>query len=64
MKNCSRRSFLKSGAAVAGGAVASRSVPTWAPPAADPAPAVVPNSSAFAGLPEPAKSMINVEAKA
>lgn len=38
MKNPSRRNFLKAGAAVAGGAIALRSVPTWAatPPAVVP----------------------------
>ncbi len=46
MKSPSRRNFLKSGAAVAGGAVVLRSIPTWAVTAA--APAVVPPLSQFA----------------
>lgn len=40
MKNPSRRNFLKSGAAVAGGAIALRSIPAWSATAG--APAVVP----------------------
>lgn len=57
MKNPSRRSFLKLGAAVAGGVVAFRSVPTWAAPGQDPV--VVPNYSALSALPEP--GTVNVQ---
>lgn len=57
MKNPSRRSFLKLGAAVAGGVVAFRSVPAWAAPGQDPA--VVPNYSALSDLPEP--GTVNVQ---
>ncbi|HKW35648.1 MAG TPA: beta-L-arabinofuranosidase domain-containing protein [Candidatus Acidoferrum sp.] len=45
MKNPSRRSFLKLSAKAAGGAIAFRSVPAWAAPAA--APVVIPPLSQF-----------------
>lgn len=62
MEDPSRRGFLKLRAAVAGGAVAFRSMPMWAAPGT--ALRVVSNYSALSDLRNRVPPMTNVEAKA